>query len=770
MARKTVKDSSSSESSSSDLDTRTKRRSKKTKEDSSSESGTHTKRRPKKTKKDSSSESDTRTKRRSKKTKKASSSEEESDNSGSSEEDSSSTSDDGSNSDSSSSEESPPFRKKTSHGRQKKHDSLQESESGSGSEDDKRRHRRKQSPPRRPIRPKREVSPVSRPRRKPPMSAPSDSDNPKPATRQRPRSPETRMPREEIEVEAGPSRPVGHRKPPAADLSDSDEPEPTPRRGQRAPGPRVHREETQVEASPPRPESPSGGSSPERDDSDEGSHTGLRSPTAVFPIEPEDAMGNAITTASSPQAKKASRFREDAAGIRKAMAASEKEAAKQQAKAKNAKKKEEDEYRRILETSRREAKKAANTKKPDDEEALRKALAASKLEDKRAAKKPKTGDDDEELRKVLELSKQDSGPSLEPEDEAMLKGIIEMSLKTKKQDEAARQARLKEAREGKKKEESTIISESVKSHAEDRKKRREAEKATEEEFRKETAEAKLANKNENIIKDEQRKHYLARQRQRAREIREEERKQQREEREQQARAAGRDPTAVRDSGQRFGGLYGGPPGRLQPFRDEDNDPAFQEQMRLAAAASLGDAGPGSDPTVNEAGWAPEDMPPMYHERDLKGNKKILNHEQWTTTSRDPGTPGEKVNLTKELRDQMIQYSARMRVEIGESELLPSDKAPKYEKYGTKKEKPASVAALKKVLKAEAPPKTKAIEIVQHQARQPNWRDFGDRIRPQMNGMPNVNTEEVRNRLVREQREGRAAVNRPFRNIPGARQW
>ena len=417
----------------------------------------------------------------------------------------------------------------------------------------------------------------------------------------------------------------------------------------------------------------------------------------------------------------------------------------------------DNDMRKAMEASKRAAKKAPARKEwVEDEKSLQEALKATKRAAKKAPRHP-NNDEEEELRRILELSQQETHrPSAQQDDDdEELKRILEAS----KQDASEHEARLKEARAQKAREQE-VLKDSNRTLEEDRKRQKAAQKLAEEEYQKQKRDAIWENKAEWKSKQARRKQATAWEKQRAREIAEEQRESRRAEREQQARAAAQDAAATRNSGQRAGGQYWGRPGRLHTVREDDDDDAgFQEQLRAAQAASLGDTGAQSIPTIDEEGWAIEDMPPSYPEINRSQNRTVLNPEKYTTSTRDIAKGGSKIPLTDQLKKEMIQYACRMRVAAGEALESPNDpKPPAYKKTGSK----AEAKALKKlVTSAVAARKTTATAIVDHQVRQNNNRDFGHREAAQ-GWMNDQNRRDLQQQQARDRREN--VMNRPFTRI------
>lgn len=400
----------------------------------------------------------------------------------------------------------------------------------------------------------------------------------------------------------------------------------------------------------------------------------------------------------------------------------------------------------------------------DDAEEIRKAIAASTSAAMQVAPPPGYTDDEEQLRHIMELSQQDPRTPLAPQDasdDEEFKKLLEASI----QEAADHERRLKEARKGKQRERE-ILDESRRTEQEDKKKRKEAQKLAEVEYQQQKKDAMWENRAEYQAKKLARNDFQAREKRRAKEIAQEERERLQAEREQQARAAGQDPSMMRNSGQRSGGRYGGRPGRHRPTMDDDeNDPALQAQLRQAAAASLGDQGPGSDPTIDEIGWAPEDMPPPYQEIDRPENRKVLDDKRYTTTSRDISQPGEKMRITPEIKNQMVQFGCRQNIEYGEkNDDFGGFKVPKYKRFGDAAEKKA-LATLVKPPPSMPKAKAKAKDVLERPTN--NYQIFGDRIRPQVYNGQQLETlnDAVRARTRAHQVEQRQALNRPFSRIP-----
>ena len=687
-------------------------------------------------------------KRRSKK-RKEESSEEEGSSSESSEEDSSDSGE-------SSAEESPP-RHKTRHRRPK------EEEESSADE---------RSPP-----PRRKAPPYRRKKDDESEELESEQSSGDNEAHRADRASSHRRPEPSSE-EVSPER-RGGQKAIAPSSSDRDGPRPRQRRNPRPPEP----DEDHEKSDPSRSIERGGGESARRNSGRLGNMDSPLSPPAGYIEGPDDDLEKALkaSTLQANKTPKRSEWVENDKEIGEAMEASKRAAKKapvrkdwvedetglQQAievTKRTAKKtpvhkewmEDEKSLREAVEATKRAAKKAPIHKEwVEDEKSLREAMEATKRAAKSAPQHP-NGDDEEEMRRVLELSQQESHqPSANSDDDEELKKILEASM----QEASEHEARLKEAR-AQKAREKEVLKDSKRTLEEDKKRQKAAQQLADEEYQKQKRDAILENKAEWKSKQARRKQVTAWERQRAKEIADEQREARRAEREQQARAASQDAAATRNSGQRAGGRYHGGPGRLHAIREDDDegDAEFQEQLRAAQAASLGDTGAQSIPTIDEEGWAIEDMPPSYQDINRKKNRTILNPEKYTTSTRDIAKGGSKVPLTDQLKQEMIQYECRMRVAAGEALESPNDpKAPAYKKTGSK----AEARALRGLISPTAPArKTKATAIVDNQVRQNHNRDFGQRW------MNEQDRRDVQQNQARTRREN--AMNRPFSRIPASR--
>ncbi|KAG7010072.1 hypothetical protein G7Y79_00001g003440 [Physcia stellaris] len=453
------------------------------------------------------------------------------------------------------------------------------------------------------------------------------------------------------------------------------------------------------------------------------------------------------------------RIKADREEIRKAMAANELENQKIQDTLDQRNKADKEEIRKAMAASRYAATKASADTETAEEKELRKAMKASK---NLVHDSPRSSqDNEEEMQRAMELSKLESHPPALPDasDDEDFKRILEASMK----EAADHEQRLKEAREGKKREKE-IVEESKRTVQDDKKKRLEAAKVADEDYQKQRKEAMWENIAEYKAKKVNRKNALAYRKKREIEIAEEERERIRLEREQLARANNQDATAMRASGQRSGGRYGGRPGGLQPVL-EDMTPEEAEQIRQAEALSLGDQGPGSTPTVTEVGWGEENTPPSYPEINRRENRKILDPELWTTSTRDIALPGKKIPMTPEVKNEMIQHGARINVQYGEKNESPdAPKPPKYKRTGKSEEKKALAAMIKPSKQTQ---KSRTTDIVDDHVRGNLERDFGHRMAPQF--YDEVPLARMDDETRRQTREAQIRGNRnAFRNNPISR--
>lgn len=549
--------------------------------------------------------------------------------------------------------------------------------------------------------------------------------------RRRPISPHRRT--ERLQKEAGPkSRPRRDLISPAS--SDIDESRPRNYRALPPPVTSIQSEDDQVEQGPSSPRVRGGGGLPKTSAPISGGRDKSLSPPPGNEDDGEDDLARAF-------------------------AASKLEKKKNQDAREKVKKAGEEEMRKVMAASKHTAAKTSRDTEDAEKEEMRKALEASKstVQDRPLASQ----DNEEEIRRAIELSVLDSHPPAlqDASDNEDYKKLLEVSVK-----EAAEHAqKLKEAREGKKRAKE-VIEESKRTVQDDKRKRLEIAKLADQDYEKKKKEAVWENIAEYKAKKLNRQKALAYKKKRDKEIVEEERERIRLEREQLARANGQDASGMRDSGQRSGGRYGGRPGGLQPVLDEMT-PEEAEQLRQAEALSLGDQGPGSTPTVTEVGWCIEKMPPSYPDINRRENRKILDPNLWTTSTRDIAQPGERIPMTPELKNEMIQHGARTNVMYGERNESPdAPKPPKYKRTGKKEEKKALAAIIKP---SKPTHKTKATEIVDNQVRGNPERDYGHRMAPQMYG--DMGVARMDHETRRQTREAQIQGNRnAFRNNPISR--